>query len=210
LKRTLPAAIVIGVLAHASVAWAVPTEIQVRDDVYAPANPAARNLSSGPSFHWSDAPSANHPHNVRQDNKLFNSGPLTSGPIDFSIRASAGTYHYYCTLHGSANPGGTGMDGVVKVRPTFNVNPTGLPFTVSWALTATGTGNRFDVRFRRGTSGAWTTWKNDAPGRSAVFGQGGQPVQVQSGRTYQFQARSAKATALNKPSGWSPTLSVGT
>jgi plastocyanin len=205
LKRALSVAIVIGVLAYAPAAWAVPTEITVDDDFFAPANPATRALSSGPSFHWSDAPTAGRPHNIRQNNTLFNSGAATTGNIDFSIRASAGTFPYHCTVHRFQ-----GMTGVVRVRPTSNPNPTGLPFTVSWALTATGTGNRFDVRFRRGTSGAWTTWKNDVPGRSGVFGQGGQPVQVQAGRTYQFQARSAKSTALNQPSGWSPTLSVST
>jgi plastocyanin len=210
LKRTLLAAIVIGVLAHASAAWAVPTEIVVDDSFYAPDNPATRNLSDGVSFHWQDAPSAGLPHNVRQDATLFSSGALTSGTIDFSIRASAGTYHYYCTLHGSPNPGGSGMDGVVKVRPVFAQDPTGLPFTVRWALSTTGTGNRFDVRFRIGTSGTWTTWKNDVSGRSGVFGQNGQPVQVTTGKTYKFQARSLKAAAPNKPSGWSPTLSVNT
>jgi plastocyanin len=205
LKRALIAAIVIGVLVHASAAWAVPTEITVDDDFFAPKNPATRALSSGVSFHWSDAPTAGRPHNVRQNNGLFNSGGPTTGTIDFGIRASAGTFPYYCSQHRF-----DGMTGTLKVRPTSNANPTGLPFTVSWALSATGTGNRFDVRFRVGTSGAWTTWKNDVSARSGVFGQGGQPVQVQAGRTYQFQARSAKSTALNAPSGWSPTLQFNT
>jgi plastocyanin len=210
LKRPLLILIVVGALAYASVASAAPTQIQVDDDFYAPANPAARNLSSGASFHWQRAAGATQAHNVRQDFALFNSGQPTFGPINFSVSASAGTYHYYCTLHGTPNPGGSGMDGVVKVRPTFGANPTGLPFTVRWALTGTTTGNQFDVRFRVGTSGAWTLWKNDVAARSGVFGQGGQPVQVIANRTYQFQARSQRSSAPGKPSGWSPTLSVPT
>jgi hypothetical protein len=100
------------------------------------------------------------------------------------------------------------MVGVVRVRPIFAAAPTGAPFTVRWALTGTNTGNRFDVRFRMGTSGAWTLWKNDTSARSGIFGQSGLPVQVMPGRTYQFQARSEKVPS--QPSGWSPTLTVNT
>ena len=100
------------------------------------------------------------------------------------------------------------MDGVVKVRPTFNANPTGLPFTVTWALPGTNTGNQFDVRYRVGTAGAWILWKNNVAARSAIFGLNGLPVQVMPGRTYQFQARSQKTPT--QPSGFSPVLTVGT
>lgn len=211
MKRPLLTAIVVGTLAYASVASAAATQIQVDDSFYAP-DSATRNLSAGASFTWVKAPFASLAHNVRQDALLFNSGSPTRN-INFSIRASAGTYHYYCTLHGAPNPGGGGMDGVVRVRPIFAAAPTGLPFTVSWALSgtsATTTGNQFDVRFRVGTSPTWTTWKNNTTARSAVFGQNGLPVQVVAGRTYHFQARSQKAAAPNQPSGWSPTLTVTT
>jgi plastocyanin len=209
-KRPLLTAIVVGALAYASVASAAPTEILVKDNVFDPDIAPTRNLATGTSFHWQDA--ANNGHNVRQDFALFNSGSLTTS-VNFSIRASAGTYHYYCTLHGSPAPNGGPMDGVVKVRPIFAAAPTGLPFTVSWALsgtsaTATNTGNQFDVRYRVGTSTTWTLWRNNTTARSGVFGQSGQPVQVISGRTYHFQARSQKMSAPNQQSGWSPTLSV--
>jgi plastocyanin len=202
-------AIVVGALAYASVASAAATQIKVDDSFYAPAS-ATRNLSPGASFTWVKAPLASLPHNVRQNSTLFNSGSPTRN-INFSVRASAGTYNYYCTLHGTASGGG--MAGVVRVRPIFAAAPTGLPFTVSWALSgtsATTTGNQFDVRYRVGTSPTWTTWKNNTSARSGVFGQSGLPVQVVAGRTYHFQARSQKATAPNQPSGWSPTLTVTT
>jgi plastocyanin len=204
LKAPLLTAIVVGSLAFASVASAVPTQIQVDDDFYAPAAPAARNLSAGASFHWQTAPGAFQPHNVRQDFVLFNSGAPTRN-INFSVAASAGSYEYYCTVHGT--PSG-GMDGVVRVRPIHNFNPAGLPFTVSWALPGTTTGNRFDVQFRVGATGPWTFWRNDTPTRSGVFGQSGQPVPVMPGRTYQFRARSQKVPS--QPSGWSPIRVVNT
>jgi plastocyanin len=211
LKRPLLMVIVVGALAYASVASAATTQIQVDDNFFAPRTPATRNLASGASFHWQRASGSSGPHNIRQNVKLFYSGAVTSGPIDFSIRASAGSYHYYCERHGSSSGG---MDGVVRVRPVFAAAPDGAPFTVKWALpvttpgTGTNTGNRFDVRFRVGATTTWTLWKNDVEARSGVFGQNGQPVQVMPGTTYQFQARSLKASAPNQPSGWSPTLTV--
>jgi hypothetical protein len=105
------------------------------------------------------------------------------------------------------------MQGVVKVRPISLAAPDGLPFTISWALggaTPTNTGNQFDVQYRVGTAGTWKVWKNDTTARSAVFGQNGQPVQVQSGRIYQFRARSQKSTNPSQPSGWSPIRQVNT
>ena len=208
MKRPLLMVIVVGAFAYASVASAAPREIAVGDDIFTPSTPTVRNLASGASFHWQRAPGSTRPHNIRQNFKLFYSGGVTSGPIDYSVSASAGTYHYYCELHGTAS---SGMDGVVKVRPIFNVNPTGAPFTVIWALggtSPTNTGNQFDVRYRVGTSATWKIWKNDVSARSGVFGQNGQPVQVMPGRTYQFQARSQKIPS--QPSGWSPTLTVST
>jgi plastocyanin len=206
-KRPLLIAIAVGALAYASVASAAATEIQVRDSLFDPDNPPARNLAAGASFHWQDV-NANLPHNVHQDFNLFHSGPLTSGPINFSIRASAGSYHYYCTQHGSASGG---MDGVVRVRPIHNLNPAGAPFTVIWALAGTSptnTGNQFDVQYRVGTTGTFKFWRNDTATRSGVFGQNNQPVQVVPGGTYQFRVRSQKSSNPNQPSGWSPIRQV--
>jgi hypothetical protein len=206
LKRPLLTLIAVGLLAYASVASAAATEIKVNDSFFSPRVPPVRNLASGASFHWQRAAGSTLPHNVRQNFKLFYSGAATSGPINYSVSASAGSYHYYCEVHGSATGG---MDGVVRVRPIFNLGPTGAPFTVIWALggtSGTKTGDHFDVRYRVGTSATWKFWRNDVAARSGVFGQNGQPVQVVPGSTYQFQARSQKIPS--QPSGWSPTLTV--
>jgi plastocyanin len=204
LKRLMFVVVVAG-LAYASVAYGAASQIKVDDDFFSPAAPPVRNVVAGASFQWQRAAGSTGRHNVREDSKLFYSGTATTGPINFSVSASAGSYHYYCEFHGSETGG---MDGVVKVRPTFNANPTGNPFTVIWALTGTNTGNQFDVRYRVGTAGTWKTWKNDVTGRSGVFGLNGVPVVVSPGQTYQFQARSQKTPT--QPSGFSPTLTVTT
>jgi len=179
------------------------TQIQVKNNFFTPQTPAARAFQTGTSFQWLRAGSGGA-HNVVQDAGLFRSGGLTSGPINFSISASAGSYHYYCQLHGS--PAG-GMAGVVKVAPIKNLAPVGNPFTVIWADSGTNTGKAFDVRYKVG-SGAWKIWKNDVAQFKAIFGLNMQPVPVMLGTTYQFQVRSESASNHAKVSGWSPALSV--
>lgn len=196
-------AVLVAALVLPALAFGAATNIQVKDNFFSPRAPAARAFQHGTSFHWARATSGN-PHNVRQDAGLFRSGNLTTGPINFSISASAGSFHYYCELHGS--PAG-GMDGVVKVRPVFNPAPTGNPFTVIWADSATNTGKAFDVRYKVGT-GAFKIWKNDTSQFKAIFGQSMKPVPVVLGTTYQFQVRSEQASNHSKFSGWSPTLTV--
>ena len=187
-------------------AGAAPRQINVGDDFFAPQNPPTRNFSDGRSFRWTNGGGTGNPHNVRQDDRLFSSGALTSGPIDYSIRASAGSYHYYCTLHGS--PQG-GMAGRVKVKPIRDRDPIGLKFTVIWAGPNTSTGGSFDVRFKRG-SGDWRTWKNDTERFRAVFGRNGNPVRVRANRVYKFQVRSERSSNPSRRSDWSPTLRVRT
>lgn len=203
--KRVPLTAAIATLVYVSVAGAAATQIEVADDFFSPRTPAARNLASGAGFGWTRAAGSSGFHNIREDHRLFYSGTVTSGAINYSVSASAGTYHYYCEEHGSASGG---MDGVVKVRPTFLADPTGAPFTVTWALLGTTTGNRFDVRFRIGTGTTWRLWRNDTSGRAGVFGRNNQPVQVMPGQTYQFQARSENDPT--KPSRWSPTLTVNT
>ena len=114
MRRSLiiSAAAVALALTFPAAAGAVPREIDVDDDFFAPKNPPTRNFEPGPSFRWTNGGGTSNDHNVRQDDRLFSSGGLTDGPINFAIRASAGSYHYYCTLHRRQ-----GMSGRVKVRP---------------------------------------------------------------------------------------------
>jgi plastocyanin len=180
------------------------TDISVDDNLFAPSFPAASNFATGSGFHWTRAAGSNGKHNVRQDQQLFRSGDPTTGPIDFSITASAGSYHYFCEIHGSST---TGMQGRIKVRPAKS-NVTSSSFVVKWASAATQTGDQFDLRYRV-DGGAWANWRRDTASFSATFGRNGNPVTVMPGHTYQVEARSEKAGTTSQ-SNWSPFVTVTT
>jgi hypothetical protein len=151
-------------------------------------------VAAGGEVHWTRQAGAIHSHSVHQDDGLFDSGDPTAGPIDFTVDFSAGTFHYYCEVHGS--PTG-GMDGVVRVPVRINVAPTGRPFTVRWATQDTQTGSIFDVQYKVG-SGEWRNWKVDTSKLKAVFGKNGNPVVVKAGVKYSFRARSQEGSATSK------------
>ena len=166
-----------------------------------------KNVGAGDiHWQWGTTGHTSFPHDVHQDNNLFSSGAATaSKPSGYTITPSAGTFHYYCTLHGS--PTG-GMSGTLSIRPTI-FSKTASSFGVKWSPGTNQTGNRFDVRYRV-DGGAWKIWQNHVATAQAIFGAANSPVQVGPGHTYELQARSEKATNLSKPSGWSPSAKVVT
>jgi hypothetical protein len=209
MKRIVLAAAIAAVLALPMVSFGggLQTNISIEDDQFVPPNPPARDINTGSVFHWKRAITAGNEHNVRQDDKLFYSGPVeTGGPADFNRRLSAGSFHFYCENHGSRT---AGMQGRAKVRPSLVADPAGKPFTVVWANVETESGGAFDVRYKRG-SGDWKTWKNDTTAFDAVFGRHRRPTRIVAGSVYKFQARSEKKSNPAKRSGWSPTLVVST
>jgi plastocyanin len=155
-----------------------------------------------------DCPAAtDNPHNVREDSRLFHSGSPVADRATFERDFSAGTFHYYCDLHGSVSGG---MDGVIRVDLLHGDAPLGRAFTVRWAGPVTETGSAFDARFRV-DGGRWRTWKSDTRAFKGVFGRNGNPVRVRPDHNYDFQARSQKtAAAEHRRSGWSPILEVMT
>lgn len=167
--------------------------ITIGDDYFSPHGFNAGVSSLGTlnaGWRWGMSGSTGEAHNVREDHKLFYSGEPTTSSDDFDINASAGTFHYYCELHGY--PGG-GMDGVLRVKP--QVNPFGSPgpgkAQVIWAG-GTTTGSRFDVKFRVDHH-RWKVWKNDTSTTDGVFGRGDRPVNyVPSRHTYWVRVRSEK------------------
>jgi plastocyanin len=179
-----------------SPAWAAK-EVLVDDDFFSPGNVI---VAVGGQVHWSRAVGSTDLHNVRQDDELFDSGAATVGPIDLTATVSAGTYHYYCEIHGS--PSG-GMHGIVKSSVKILDAPAGLKFTVRWATDATDTGSLHDVQYRIG-SGDWKNWKKDTGTNEGVFGKNGNPVTVKDGKKYGFRARSQEGSGL---SDWSPVKS---
>jgi plastocyanin len=189
-------------LAFPATAGAVAQEIDIRDDRFVPRNPPTRSFEPGPSFRWSNGGGTGNEHNVRQDDRLFSSGPLTDGPINFAIRASAGSYHYYCTLHRAQ-----GMSGRVKVRPIAVPDSLVGEIEVRWANATTNTGSRFDVRYRVDQR-RWKTWKNDTSGFHAFFGRNDNPVNYNPDRhNYKIKVRSERRR-VSKRSDWSPALSL--
>ena len=204
-RRSLIILVAAVALALASLASAAPRQIDVNDDFYAPKNPPARNFSTGPSFRWSNGGGSITPHNIRQNDKLFRSGALTRGPINFTINASAGSFRYYCELHGT--PDGQGMAGTVKVRPIAVPDLLG-EIEVQWADSNTNTGSRFDVRYRVDNR-RWKTWKNDTRSFHGAFGHKDNPVNYNPSRhNYKIKVRSERRT-VSKHSDFSPVLSLG-
>jgi plastocyanin len=168
-----------------------------------------KNVGAGDiHWRWGTTGHTSFAHDVRQDNNLFSSGkPVASNPSGFTIIPSAGSFHYYCTLHGS--PGASnGMVGTINIKPAI-FSKTASSFGVKWSPGTNQTGNRFDVRYRV-DGGAWKTWRNHVATAQAIFGAGNSPVHVGPGHTYEVQARSEKSTNLSKPSGWSPSARVVT
>jgi plastocyanin len=191
-------------LALPAAAGAVPRQIDVGDDFFSPRNPAARNFEPGPSFRWTNGGGTGNRHNIRQDDKLFFSGNPTRSPINFAINASAGSYHYYCELHGSRQGG---MAGEVKVRPIDLPDSLSGEVEVRWANSSTDTGSRFDVRYRVDQRD-WKIWKNDTAGFRAVFGHNDNPVNFRPNRhTYKIEVRSERRR-VTKRSDWSPALTL--
>jgi plastocyanin len=177
-------------------------EVAIHDHYY---SPASKRVSVGDSVHWFRAGDSNGFHNVREDGRLFWSGPSTGGPIDYRVVFSAGTFHYYCSTHGyPLEVDLEGMEGFVRVPVSISSLPDGLPFMVRWATAASATGTAYDVQFRVG-SGKWRTWKKDVTNKKRVFGGDAKPVRVRDGVRYSFRARSQDGP---NASGWSPVASL--
>lgn len=176
-------------------------QVEVNDPFFAP---RVVDPSVGQNVHWSRGATSGAEHNVQEDEEIFRSGNPTFGPIDYTRTFSAGSYHYYCRIHGSEAGGNAGgMSGYVKVKPKVASEPSGLPFTVKWATKDTNTGSAFDVQYRVGQR-KWRTWKADTRSFDGVFGASGSPISPHDGTKYSFRVRSQKESST---SDWSPRRS---
>jgi plastocyanin len=195
LKRVLAIAIAAGAFALPATASAT-TEIGAIDDKFVP-EVAGQELAAEPTFHWQW--NTLNRHNVVSDNDLFSSGDAVTSR-SFSVNASAGTFPYHCTLHDLE-----GMVGTVSVTPVVT-DITSKSFRVTWGNDATTTGNKFDVKYRKG-SGKFKSWLKKTKKTSGKFGKKKKPTKVKPGRTYQIEVRSLKGS---HKSGFSPPLDVQT
>lgn len=83
-------------------------EIAIVDFAFAPEN---ITVPVGSTVSWTHTGRA--PHTATADNGTFDSGSLSNGgTFDFTF-AAAGTYAYYCKIHGG--PGQSGMSAVITV-----------------------------------------------------------------------------------------------
>jgi plastocyanin len=171
--------------AHAA-AQGTTRGVETGDDFFRPEK-VSMAVGAG-SVHW--AWSTAGEHNVRQDDRVFYSGAL-SATGDFTVTPSAGTFGYFCELHGF--PGG-GMAGEIKVKPTGEAN--GKRANLVWATADTDTGTRFDVRQKVGKNKPKVVEEKT----KALDGR----FKLKDGKN-QFQVRSREG---NRVSDWSPKLNL--
>jgi len=174
------------------------TTIGVEDDFFSPARATATVGDSDFEWVWDlDASSGGvteAPHDVVSRDALFGSELKSSGT--YARRASAGTFPYLCTIH-------AGMTGKLRVKPTVREGDGRL--AVRWATSGATTGDRYDVRYRKG-SGRWRYLVEDTRRRRSAL------VVPDSARLagYSFQARSQRGRGSRRQSSWSPTVAPGT
>src|ERR1041384_3571964 len=98
-------------------------------------DPGSVTISPGGKVDWSYAiGNGTATHTVTADDGSFDSGDLSPGGSFSHTYTKAGTFRYYCKIHGG--PGGSGMSGVVVVKssqpspsptPTKSKSPTPTP-----------------------------------------------------------------------------------
>ncbi|MEA2517734.1 MAG: hypothetical protein QOG16_1572 [Actinomycetota bacterium] len=198
MKMRLPFSIVLIVLLLCPPVGAATKDVGVYDRFFDPVRTSAQ---VGDAVEWVN-PGSNDPHNVRQDRLLFYSG-RESTTMNYRVVFSAGTFHYFCEIHGGPN---SGMDGFVKVPAKIAAAPAGQNFTVTWATSASKSGSRFDVQYRIG-SGDWRAWWTNTTKLKAVFGTDGATDEIRPGARHSFRVRSQKGTNNKAVSDWSPVAS---
>jgi plastocyanin len=201
---------VVAVFSFAAPAQAGFGPIGVGDDFFDPDTTTEASLGGG-QFRWEWNDDVNSEHNVRQDNKLFNSGAPTDDPNarfpanGDNLELPAGKYHYYCTVHGDETGG---MDANIWITPIVNLSDTEAQ--IQWAFdNPIRVGDRWHVQYRRGTSGAWKTWKKKTATLAAAFGAGDKPVNFNPDKTYQVRAKTMLASNPDKQSKFSPPITFG-
>jgi plastocyanin len=185
------------VLMPATPAQAGQVNIELHDNFFAPDEIGNQ---VGDTVRWFSDGTSND-HNVREDGLLFFSGPESNMPLDFPVVFSAGTYHYYCEVHGTEFGG---MDGLVRIPVRISRAPDGLLFTVRWATDASETGSVYDIQFRVGP-GDWRSWRTNTSTLNGVFGRNRNPVRVRDGVLYRFRARSQEGAEFSR---YSPVRSI--
>jgi plastocyanin len=200
-RATVAASFVLAVPAAAPAgADSRPAEIEFGSNFFTPAHAGPVDVRQfGLESVWvTSGPNADH--NVREDSRLFRSGAPGKGH-EFREEISAGSWHYYCEVHGSILGG---MDGTIDVRPVVS-HRDGHSALVRWADNDSESGDRYEVEWRVKDK-RWQTWKESTVEQKLEFGGSGSPVAADPDRTYEVRARSFAADHPSRRSGLSPAV----
>jgi plastocyanin len=192
-------------LAGPASAGLMATEIEFGDDFYDPENVTVFQNAGANEGIWVRATGSTGEHNVREDSRLFRSGPVRDDDTfnEYQASISAGAWHYYCEIHGDTT---TGMEGTIRVRPDFQ-DPDGSSALIRWADPGDETGDAYRVQWRRGSSGRWQTWLKATGRPAARFGKADNPTNARPSATYQVRVRSFVRSRPRRGSGFSPPVS---
>jgi plastocyanin len=204
LTSTAAVAAVAAALAASAGAGAPTLVVTFDDDSFNPRQARVEVSSASPEIAWERA-GTNLEHDVRQDDRLFRSGPPSPDYDGHADEIAAGKYHYYCTVHGSR---AGGMDGVLRVEPQVAAGP-GQSFRVAWADRDAEAKHRYAVEFRVKGKPRWRTWERATKRTSGRFGARNEPVNVKRGKVYDVRARTFVRGHRDRGSGWSPVASFG-
>ena len=102
----LASALVVVLVAPAA---AATVNVTVADNLF---QAPSVTVTAGDTVVWTQPGS--RVHNVTADDGSFSSGNLAAGGTFSRVFNTAGTFRYYCSIHGA--PGGIGMSGVVVVQ----------------------------------------------------------------------------------------------
>lgn len=182
-------------------------EIDFGDDFFNPDNATADLNPSGNEGVWTRSLGSDGDHNVREDHRLFFSGPARDATEfnEFQASVSAGTWGYYCQTHATSSTAGD-MRGRLRVRPRSGLAD-GSSAPIIWAEDDDTTGDRYEVQWRRQGTSRWKTWKRATSKPSGRFGLGDNPVNARPDATYQVRVRSFVGARPKRSSRFSPALS---
>ena len=191
-------------LAASAGAGAPTLVVTFDDDSFNPRQARVDVSRASPEIAWERA-GTNLEHDVRQDDRLFRSGPPSPDYDGHADDVAAGKYHYYCTVHGSK---AGGMDGVLRVEPKVTAG-SGQSFRVAWADRDAEAKHRYAVEFRVEGRRRWRTWESATGRPSGRFGARNEPVNVKRDLAYEVRARTLVKGHPDRRSGWSPSVSFG-
>lgn len=140
-------------------------------------------------------------HNVREDSNLFRSGRPNMDE-SFQEDISAGTWHYYCDIHGTAFGG---MGGSISVIPRI-MAASETTVDVVWADSVAKTGDAYRVEWRVQGQSNWKIWRKATKKRSLEFGSDADPVVTRADKAYELRVRSFMKKKPKRKSGYSPKV----